>query len=123
MTTLAKFHRWSDIPLEELNPLLKRQFVSGEQGTIAHIHLKKGCIVPTHVHHNEQFSAVISGAMRFTLNPGGDAEVFDLGPGDLLIIPGNVPHMAQALEDTLNLDVFTPVREDWESGNDAYLRR
>ena len=123
MTTLAKFHRWSEIPLEELNPLLSRQFVSGAQGTVSHIHLKKGCIVPTHVHHNEQFSAVITGAMRFTLNPGGDAEVFDLGPGDLLIIPGNVPHMAEALEDTLNLDVFTPVREDWESGNDAYLRR
>jgi quercetin dioxygenase-like cupin family protein len=75
------------------------------------------------VHHNEQFSAVITGAMRFTFNPDGEAEVFHLGPGDLLIIPGNVPHMAEALEDTLNLDVFSPVREDWESGNDAYLRR
>jgi quercetin dioxygenase-like cupin family protein len=123
MTPSAKLLNWSDIPLEELNPLLSRQFVSGASGTIAHIHLKKGCIVPTHVHHNEQFSAVITGAMRFTLNPDGEARVFDLAPGDLLIIPGNVPHMAEALEDTLNLDVFTPVREDWESGNDAYLRR
>ena len=123
MATLAKLHSWSDIPLEELNPLLSRQFVSGAQGTIAHIHLKKGCIVPTHVHRNEQFSAVITGAMRFTLNPDGEPEVFDLNTGDLLIIPGNVPHMAEALEDTLNLDVFTPVREDWVSGDDAYLRR
>ena len=61
--------------------------------------------------------------MRFTLNPDGEAEVFDLAPGDVLIIPGNLPHSAEALEDTLNLDVFSPIREDWESGNDAYLRR
>jgi quercetin dioxygenase-like cupin family protein len=123
MTTLAKFHRWSDIPLEELNPLLSRQFVSGAQGTISHIHLKKGCIVPTHAHANEQFAAVITGSLRFTLDPDGAAEQVTLAPGDLLIIPGNVPHMAEALEDTLNLDVFAPVREDWVSGNDAYLRR
>jgi quercetin dioxygenase-like cupin family protein len=123
MTTNARHLNWSNIPLEELNPLLKRQFVSGKQGTIAHIHLKKGCIVPTHVHPNEQFSAVITGSMRFILDPDGVAEHVILGPGDLLIIPGNLPHSAEALEDTLNLDVFTPVREDWESGADAYLRQ
>lgn len=123
MSTSAQFLRWSEIPIEELNPLLKRQFVSGAQGTIAHIHLKKGCIVPTHVHPNEQFAAVITGSLRFTLDPDGVAEQVTLAPGDLLIIPGNVPHMAEALEDTLNLDVFAPVRADWESGADAYLRR
>ena len=123
MTTKAQHLNWSDIPIEELNPLLKRQFVSGQQGTIAHIHLKKGCIVPTHVHPNEQFSAVITGSMRFILDPDGTPEHVILGPGDLLIIPGNLPHSAEALEDTLNLDVFAPVRADWESGDDAYLRR
>jgi quercetin dioxygenase-like cupin family protein len=122
MTTTAQFHRWSDIPLEELNPLLKRQFVSGKQGTISHIHLKKGCIVPTHVHANEQFASVITGSLRFVLDPDGVAEQVTLGPGDLLIIPGNLPHSAEALEDTLNIDVFAPVREDWESGADDYLR-
>jgi quercetin dioxygenase-like cupin family protein len=123
MTTTAKHLHWSDIPLEELNPLLKRQFVSGAQGTIAHIHLKRGCIVPTHVHPNEQFSSVITGSMLFIMDPDGVAQHVTLLPGDLLIIPGNLPHSAEALEDTLNLDVFTPVREDWESGADAYLRR
>ena len=123
MTTAAKFYSWSQIPLEDLNPLLKRQFVSGEQGTIARIHLTKGCIVPTHSHPNEQFAAVITGCLRFTLDPDGTAEQVTLNPGDLLIIPGNLPHTAEALEDTLNLDVFAPVREDWESGADAYLRQ
>jgi quercetin dioxygenase-like cupin family protein len=122
MTTAARFYSWSQIPLEELNPLLKRQFVSGEQGTISRIHLSKGCIVPTHSHPNEQFAAVITGSLRFTLDPDGAAEQVTLHPGDLLIIPGNLPHNAEALEDTLNLDVFAPVREDWESGADAYLR-
>jgi quercetin dioxygenase-like cupin family protein len=122
MTTNAQLHRWSDIPLEQLNPLLSRQFVSGAQGTIAHIHLKKGCLVPTHAHHNEQYSAVITGSMRFIFDPDGVAEAIIIGPGDLLIIPANLPHSAEALEDTLNLDVFTPVREDWEAGTDAYLR-
>jgi quercetin dioxygenase-like cupin family protein len=122
MTTTAQHYRWSDIPLEELNPLLKRQFVSGKQGTISHIHLKKGCIVPTHVHPNEQFAAVITGSLRFILDPDGVAEEVTLGPGELLVIPGNLPHSAEALEDTLNLDVFAPVREDWESGADDYLR-
>jgi len=122
MALSAKHVRWSDIPTEQLNPLLGRQFVSGTQGTIAHIHLSKGCLVPTHVHPNEQFSAVISGSLRFTLDPDGSAETVTLGPGELLIIPPNLPHSAEALENTLNLDVFTPVREDWESGADAYLR-
>jgi len=122
MTPTAQFYRWSDIPAEQLNPLLQRQFVSGKQGTISHLHLKKGCIVPTHAHANEQFSAVITGSLRFTLDPEGAAEQITLGPGELLIIPGNLPHSAEALEDTLNLDVFAPVREDWESGADAYLR-
>ncbi len=123
MANTARHLRWSDIQTEQLNPLLARQFVSGEQGTIAHIHLKQGCIVPTHAHINEQFSAVISGRLRFTLDPDGGAEQIDLGPGDLLIIPPNLPHSAEALEDTLNLDIFTPVRQDWESGADSYLRQ
>lgn len=122
MTAAAKHYRWSDVPTEQLNPLLARQFVSGTQGTIAHIHLKKGCIVPLHVHANEQFSAVITGSMIFTFDPEGTNQQITLGPGEFVVIPGNLPHLAEALEDTLNLDVFVPVREDWESGADAYLR-
>lgn len=120
--SVARHVRWDEIPLEPLNPLLDRQFVSGAQGTFSRIFLKKGALVPTHTHPNEQFASVVYGALRFTLDPDGDAQTFTLGPGELLIIPGNVPHSAEALEDTLNFDVFAPVRADWESGNDAYLR-
>lgn len=122
MSAIARHIRWDEIPIELLNPLLGRQFVSGEQGTFSRIHLKKGALVPTHAHPNEQFASVLSGSLRFTLDPEGRAEQVTLGPGDLLIIPGNLPHSAEALEDTLNLDVFAPVRADWESGNDDYLR-
>lgn len=119
---LAKHVRWDDIPLEPLNPLLDRQFVSGAQGTFSRIFLKKGALVPTHVHPNEQFASIVYGKLLFTLDPDGAAETVTIGPGELLIIPGSVPHSAEALEDTLNFDVFAPVRADWESGDDAYLR-
>ena len=118
----ARHVRWDEIPLEPLNPLLDRQFVSGAQGTFSRIFLKKGAIVPTHAHPNEQFASLVYGSLRFILDPDGKAETFTLGPGELLIIPGNVPHSAEALEDTLNFDVFAPVRADWESGDDSYLR-
>src|ERR1700761_7680852 len=121
-TTSARLVRWSDVPVEELNPLLGRQFIHGEQAMIAQIHLKKGCVVPTHSHHNEQLSTVVSGSMRFTFDPDGSAEEIVVGPGEVLVIPGNLPHMAVALEDTLNIDVFAPPREDWISRDDAYLR-
>jgi quercetin dioxygenase-like cupin family protein len=122
MPTQAQFYRWSDIPAERLNPLLTRKFVNGKQGTISHIQLKKGCIVPTHSHPNEQFASVVTGSLRFTLDPEGAAEQVTLGPGEMLLIPGNLPHSAEALEDTFNLDIFAPAREDWASGADAYLR-
>lgn len=120
--SLARHVRWDDIPLEPLNPLLDRQFVSGAQGTFSRIFLKQGALVPTHSHPNEQFASVVYGKLRFVLEPNGKPETVTLGPGELLIIPGNIPHSAEALEDTLNFDVFAPVREDWESGEDAYLR-
>ena len=89
----------------------------------ARLELKKGCVVPRHQHHNEQISYITQGALRFLLGEEGASVEKIVREGEILIIPGNVPHSAEALEDTLNLDVFTPVREDWESGNDAYLRR
>ena len=114
--------RWRDVPLESMNPLLQRQFISGEQTTVAQIYLKKSCIVPAHSHHNEQISTVLHGELRFTFNPDTKPEEFTVRPGELLVIPANVPHKAEALEDTLNLDIFAPRREDWIAGSDAYLR-
>ena len=85
---------------------------------IAHVYLAKGAIVPEHTHENEQITYILEGKLRFTL---GD-ETIDVGAGEVLTIPPNVPHAAEALEDTLDVDVFTPPREDWLSGTDAYLR-
>jgi quercetin dioxygenase-like cupin family protein len=114
-------YSWNDMPREELNPLLGRRFVAGEQAMLAQIYLAKGCIVPKHSHENEQLTWVAEGLMRMKLGENGE-QVVDLGPGDVVRIPPNVPHEAEALEDTLDIDVFSPPREDWITGNDSYLR-
>lgn len=113
---------WNDLPPEQLNPLLTRQFVTGSQAMLSRIQLKKGCIVPRHVHANEQIAFILSGALRFSVGEEGAAQDYIVRAGEVLVIPGNVPHLAEALEDTDNLDIFAPPRQDWISGNDAYLR-
>ena len=115
-----KHERLSTIPVEHLNPLLERQFVHGEQAMLSRLLLRKGCIVPEHSHHNEQITYILEGALRFTLN--GD-EVVTVNAGEMLVIPPNVKHSAEALVDTIDLDVFAPPREDWIQGTDAYLRK
>jgi quercetin dioxygenase-like cupin family protein len=104
---------------KHLNPLLQRQMVTGTDVMLARILLKKGCIVPMHSHHNEQLSYVIEGALRFQVK-GKDVIV---RAGEVLTIPPNVPHLAEALHDTVTLDVFHPPRLDWINKEDAYLRK
>ena len=113
---------WNAVPAEQLNPLLSRQFVTGTQGMLSRIQLKKGCIVPRHSHSNEQIVFILSGALRFSVGEEGSAQDYVVRGGEVLVIPGNVPHLAEALEDTDNLDIFAPPRQDWISGDDAYLR-
>ncbi|HXP48288.1 MAG TPA: cupin domain-containing protein [Terriglobales bacterium] len=113
-----KYVPWKSVELEDLNPLLKRQFVVGENVMIARILLKKGCVVPLHSHHNEQVTYILEGALKFSLK---DQEI-TVRAGEVLCIPPNVPHEAVALEDTVDLDIFTPPREDWIAKTDAYLR-
>jgi len=113
-----KYVAWDSVQLEDLNPRLKRQFVVGESVMIARVLLKKGCIVPLHSHHNEQVTYILEGALKFTLK---DREI-TVHAGEVLCIPPNVPHEAIALEDTVDLDIFTPPREDWIAKTDAYLR-
>jgi quercetin dioxygenase-like cupin family protein len=108
------------IPIERLNPLIDRQFVYGERAMLARIVLRKGAVVPEHSHENEQIAYVLEGALRFTM---GDGRIITVGAGQVLVIPSNMPHKAEALEDTIDLDVFTPPRADWIAGTDAYLRR
>ena len=111
--------RLADMPTEHLNPLLERQFVAGEKSMLARLRLLKGCIVPLHSHENEQITYILEGALKFSLQ---GKEVI-VRAGEILVIPSNVPHSAEALEDTVDLDVFCPPRADWISGTDAYLRK
>jgi quercetin dioxygenase-like cupin family protein len=121
MTTSARLVRWDDLPKEKLNDLLDRKLITGDRIMLAHVYLKKGCMVPRHFHENEQHSYILEGSMRFWIGED-EKEVVLLRKGDVLVIPSNLPHKAEALEDSLSLDVFSPPRQDWLDGTDAYLR-
>jgi quercetin dioxygenase-like cupin family protein len=109
---------WSSVAVETLNPLLGRHFVVGQNVMLARVLLKKGCIVPEHSHPNEQLTYIAEGALKFWI----DGKVIVVNAGEVLTIPPNMPHKAEALEDTVDFDVFNPPRADWMSGTDAYLR-
>ncbi len=119
--TGAKHYRWDDLPREELNPTIGRRLITGNAMMIAHVYLAKGAIVPKHSHHNEQLTYILEGVLRFRLGDD-EAHVVDVHAGEVLTIPAHLPHTAEALEDTLDVDVFTPPREDWLDGSDTYLR-
>ena len=121
MTQAARHYRWDDIPKEKLNDLLDRRLVTGERIMLAHVYLKKGCVVPRHSHENEQVTYILQGTLRFWLGEDGKEQV-DVHAGEVLTIPSNLPHKAEALEDTLDVDIFCPPRQDWLDGSDAYLR-
>jgi quercetin dioxygenase-like cupin family protein len=109
---------WNTVPLEDLNPLFKRQFVVGQQIMLARVLMKKGCVVPQHSHHNEQLTYILEGALKFWI----DGKEIVVNAGETLCIPSNMPHQAEALEDTVDLDVFAPPRADWIEKTDQYLR-
>lgn len=110
------------MPRERVNDRLERRLITGERMMLAHVYLKRGCLVPMHQHENEQLTYILEGALEFTL--GADrSEKLVVRSGEVLLIPSNVPHEAVALEDTVDVDVFCPPREDWLKGTDAYLRR
>jgi quercetin dioxygenase-like cupin family protein len=122
MSNVATLHRWDDLPLEPLRGSIERRMVSTSRMTIAHVYLKKGDDVPKHSHENEQITYILGGALEFWLGAADEQHVV-VRAGEVLVIPPNLPHRAFALEDTLDLDVFSPPREDWIHGTDAYLRR
>ncbi len=121
MSNATTLYRWEDIPKEALNDLIDRRLVTGDQIMLAHVYLKKGAVVPLHEHHNEQMTYILEGALRFWIG-SEDAEPIDVGTGEVLHIPSNVPHKAEALVDTFDVDVFSPPRQDWLDGTDSYLR-
>jgi quercetin dioxygenase-like cupin family protein len=118
----AKHHCWAAIPAETLKEGLGRKLVTGDRMMIAHVLLKKGVEVPQHAHENEQLTYILEGALHFKLGAKGEREL-TVRAGEVLVIPSWLPHSAVALEDTLDVDVFNPPRQDWLTGTDAYLRR
>jgi quercetin dioxygenase-like cupin family protein len=119
---IAKHYRWSDLPAEPMRGGITRKLITGERMMIAHVRLKKGDEVPQHSHENEQLTYILEGALKFWLGENGEREL-TIHAGEVLVIPSYLPHRALALEDTLDVDVFNPPRQDWLDGSDAYLRR
>ncbi len=117
---VSKF-RWEDMPKEKVTDLIDRRLVTCERMMLAHVYIKKGGIVPMHSHDNEQLTYVLDGVLRFWVG-SEDAEPIDVHAGEVLTLPSNVPHKAEALEDTLDVDVFSPPRQDWLDGTDTYFR-
>ena len=119
--TGATLYRWDDMAKVELKPGLHRRLVSTERMMLAHVYLDEGCVVPKHSHENEQLTYILEGVLRFWLGDD-ESEVIDVAAGEVLHIPSGLPHKAQALERTLDVDIFVPPRQDWLDGSDAYLR-
>jgi quercetin dioxygenase-like cupin family protein len=112
-------YEWDQVQKEQMNPLFVRQVIHGKTMTVARLNIRKGCAVPEHSHHNEQISMIEQGSMRFVL--GGVEKI--VKAGEVVQIPPHVPHSAEALEDCIAVDLFSPPREDWIRGDDAYLRK
>jgi len=111
-------HRWDEIEREQLNPFVQRQAIHTERMTISRLALKVGAVVPRHHHENEQCTLMEAGRLRFLFDEGERI----VGVGEVMQIPPNVPHAVEAIEDSVALDLFSPRREDWIRGDDAYLR-
>jgi quercetin dioxygenase-like cupin family protein len=116
------FYRWDSMKKERVSDMLERRLITGERMMLAHVYLKKGCIVPKHSHENEQLTYILEGALKFWIGEDGDREI-TVSTGEVLLIPSNIPHKAEALEETLDVDVFSPPRQDWLDKKDDYLRR
>lgn len=115
-------YRWNDMPRERVSDQLERRLITGERMMLAHVYLEKGCIVPKHSHENEQITYILEGSLHFRIGENGEEEVI-VRAGEVLVIPPNVPHQAEALEDTLDVDIFSPPRQDWLDKTDDYLRQ
>ena len=121
-TQSVQLHRWDDIPLEKVTDVIDRKIINGERMMLTHVYLKKGSVVPMHQHDNEQLTYILDGALKFWIG-AEDAEPLVVRSGEVLVIPSQVPHKAEALEDTLDVDVFCPPRQDWLDGTDTYFHK
>ena len=114
-----KLYKWDTVELETMSDVISRKVISGENAMVAQVFLKKDAVVPEHHHESEQLTYILEGALKFEL----EGQEVVVRKGEVLHIPSNVPHRAVALEDTLDLDIFSPIRKDWLTKNDSYLRR
>ena len=121
MPRQARKYAWADVTSEQLNPSMLRRMVHGDRILVADMQLKDGFVVPLHQHDNEQVTMVKSGVIRFRLG-AERTQIIDVHPGEVLVIPSSVPHEAEMIGDVEEMDIFTPLREDWLSGTDDYLR-
>ena len=122
MKTETQFFRWTDMPKERVTDTISRRLVTGDRMMLAHVYLDKGAIVPKHSHENEQITYILEGALRFWIGEDLQEQV-DVSAGEVLVIPSNLPHKAEALEDTLDVDVFCPPRQDWLNHTDSYFHK
>ena len=116
------WYRWDEMPREQVSPMLDRRLITCDRMMLAHVYLKKGCVVPRHQHENEQLTYILEGSLRFWIGED-EKKVVIVRAGEVLHIPSMVWHKAEALEDTLDVDVFSPPRQDWLDKTDSYLRR
>ena len=116
----VNFYRWDDMPLEKVTDQIDRRLVTGNRIMVAQVYLKKGSIVPTHSHENEQITYIMDGALHFWIGEDESEEIV-VRSGEVLHLPSNVVHKAQALEDTFDVDVVSPPRQDWLDGTDSYF--
>lgn len=116
----VRLFSWADMPKERVTDQISRRLVTGDRMMLAHVYLDKGAIVPQHSHENEQITYILEGALRFWIGADGSEEIV-VHVGEVLHIPSNVPHKAEALEDTLDVDIFSPPRQDWLNGTDGYF--
>ena len=118
----VRLFRWDDIPRERVTDEIDRKLITGDRIMLAHVFLKQGSVVPMHSHENEQMTYLLGGALKFWIG-NEDAEPIVVREGEVLHIPSNVPHKAEALEDTFDVDIFSPPRQDWLDGTDDYFHR
>ena len=114
-----EYQTWESVPLEVMSDMISRKIISGDKAMVAQVFLKKGAVVPEHHHESEQITYILEGALKFQI----EGKEVVVRKGEVLTIPSNVPHRAVAMEDTLDLDIFSPIRVDWLTRNDEYLRR
>lgn len=118
----VRHFRWADMAEERVTDSISRKLVTGDAMMLAHVYLKKDALVPQHSHHNEQLTYILSGALHFYIGADRSHEII-VRAGEVLHLPSNVPHEARALEDTLDVDIFSPPRQDWLNGTDSYFHR